>query len=53
MHVNFVVQQNESTTLSRGGRVQQATSLWMCVAPSRDKVKFDDNEWNSRPVIDV
>ncbi len=38
---------------SPDGRVQQATSLWMCVAPSRDKVKFDSNEWNSRPVIDV
>lgn len=38
---------------SPDGRVQQATSLWMCVALSRDKVKFDDNEWNSRPVIDV
>lgn len=38
---------------SRDGRVQEATSLWMCVAPSRDKVKFDSNEWNSRPVIDV
>ena len=37
----------------RGARVQDETSLWMCVAPSRDKVKFDDNEWNSRPVIDV
>lgn len=35
------------------GRVQQATSLWICVALSRDKVKFDSNEWNSRPVIDV
>ena len=38
---------------SPDGRVQQETSLWMCVAPSRDKVKFDSNEWNSRPVIDV
>lgn len=37
----------------RGARVQNETSLWMCVAPSRDKVKFDDNEWHSRPVIDV
>lgn len=38
---------------SGDGRVQEATSLWMCVAPSRDKVKFDSNEWNRRPVIDV
>lgn len=38
---------------SSDGRVQQATSLWMCVAPSRDKVKFDSNEWHSSPVIDV
>lgn len=38
---------------SPDGRVQQATSLWMCVAPSRDKVKFDSNEWNRLPVIDV
>lgn len=38
---------------SSDGRVQEATSLWMCVAPSRDKVKFDSNEWNSCPVIDV
>lgn len=37
----------------RGARVQNETSLWMCVAPSRDKVKFDSNEWNSRPVMDV
>lgn len=37
---------------SPDGRVQQATSLWMCVAPSRDKVEFDSNEWNSRPVKD-
>lgn len=37
----------------RGARVQNETSLWMCVAPSRDKVKFDDNEWHGRPVIDV
>lgn len=37
----------------RGARVQNETSLWMCVAPSRDKVQFDDNEWNSRPVKDV
>lgn len=37
----------------RGARVQKATSLWMCVAPSRNKVKFDYNEWHSRPVIDV
>ena len=38
---------------SSDGRVQQATSLWMCVAHSRDKVKFDSNEWHSSPVIDV
>ncbi len=37
----------------RGARVQNETHLWMCVAPSRDKVKFDDNEWHGRPVIDV
>lgn len=36
----------------RGARVQRETSLWMCVAPSRDKVEFDDNEWHSRPVKD-
>lgn len=36
-----------------GARVQNETYLWMCVAPSRDKVKFDDNSWNSSPVIDV
>lgn len=34
----------------RGARVQRETSLWMCVAPSRKAVVFDDNEWNSRPV---
>ena len=38
---------------SPDGRVQEATSLWMCVAPSRDKVKFDSNEWHRSPVIDV
>lgn len=37
----------------RGARVQDETYLWMCVAPSRDKVKFDDNEWHKSPVIDV
>lgn len=34
----------------RGARIQRETSLWMCVAPSRKDVEFDDNEWNSRPV---
>lgn len=34
----------------RGARVQRETGLWMCVAPSRKAVVFDDNEWNSRPV---
>lgn len=34
----------------RGARIQRETSLWMCVAPSRKDVEFDDDEWNSRPV---
>lgn len=34
----------------RGARVQKETSLCMCVAASRDKVAFDDNEWNSCPI---
>lgn len=31
-------------------RYQESSSLWMVVAPSRDSVAFDSNEWNSSPV---
>ena len=34
----------------RGARAQKETSLWMVVAPSRDSVEFDSNEWNHFPV---
>lgn len=36
---------------TRDSRTQRETTLWMCVAPSRDFFKIDDNSWNNYPVV--
>ena len=36
---------------TRDSRTQRETTLWMCVAPSRDFFKFNDDSWSNYPVV--